>query len=94
MKISKVETFKTTARLKGIEETSFKSKNGTDTDIIMLKTDSGTFTNFKSVWEKQHIDVEQLDEGDKLEIRYSKYVNQSKGRTFKNFITVDVVEDA
>lgn len=90
MKIEKTSTKTARACLKKIKESTFTAKNGTVTTIIIVCTDKGNFTNFKSVWEQQKIDASTLSEGDELEIVYAEYEDSNKGKTYKNFYEIEV----
>lgn len=53
--------------------------------IVILNTDQGYFSGFMPVWNAQGIDVESLQEGDKLQITYTENVFAKNGKTYKNF---------
>ena len=71
-----------------VEEHTFKSKSGNETVIVILKTKDGSFSNYKTVWDKCNIDLSVLNEDNKIEISYSTYKDERKNRDFKNFIDV------
>ena len=54
-----------TAKLVSIYE--YQRKGAT---IVTVKTDQGSFSNFKNIFEEQRLDVDALKEGDELEITY------------------------
>ena len=91
MKIEKTKTSVVKALLKKIKEQSFISRNGVEMTVISVYTDVGKFTNFKSIWEKQNIDVDKLSEDDWLEIVYSECENAVTGKTYKNFQEIRVL---
>ena len=58
-----------------------------NTDIIVIKTDVGNFSNYKTLFEKQNLDVDNLNEGDTLKISY--VIHKAKNNVeFKNFIAI------
>lgn len=88
MKMKKYITQTITTTLLDVEEHTFKSKSGNETVIVILKTKDGSFSNYKTVWDKCNIDVSVLDDDNKIEISYSTFKDERKNRDFKNFITV------
>lgn len=88
MKIKKYITQTIVTTLLDVEEHTFKSKAGNETVIVLLKTKDGTFSNYKTVWDKCNIDLSVLDDDNKIEITYSIYKDERKNRAFKNFSNV------
>ena len=71
-----------------VEEHTFKSKSGNETVIVILKTKDGSFSNYKTVWDKCGIDISNMPDDNQIEISYSTFKDEHKNRDFKNFITV------
>lgn len=94
MKISKTTSLKETttanARLKSIEEFDRIGRDGNVTPIIVIKTNHGNFSNFRTVFDAQGIDVEALQADDELEIVYTVHVAKN-GVKYKNFVKVEKV---
>ena len=67
-----------TAKLVSIYE---YMRNGST--IVVVKTDQGSFSSFKNIFEEQRLDVDALKEGDELEITYVT-VDTGKG-VFRNY---------
>lgn len=84
---TKKEYKKTIAILKEIVEHA--DVNGKP-HIYINCEDKRSFSNFKHVWNKQPIDVDSLEVGDKLEIVY--YVNHWNGKDYNNFTEVKFIE--
>ena len=93
MKIDNIETKNMTTRIKSIEQQKFIAKAGQPTTIVLVKTEDGTFSNFLNIWEKQHIDLDSLEEGDLLNIVYTTFFNDKKNHEFKNFISIKKVDE-
>ena len=77
-------------RVKSIEQSKFIAKAGQETIIVLVRTEDGIFTNFLNVWEKQHIDLNMLEEGDLIDITYTTFFNVEKNREYKNFIAIKI----
>ncbi len=75
-----------TMRAKILSMSEYTTKTGDS--IIVMATDKGNFSNFKSIWLKQNIDEEKLAAGDELEITYTEYTSPKNGNVFKNFVAV------
>lgn len=90
MKMNNIETKHMTTRIKSVEQQKFIAKAGQPTTIVIVKTEDGTFTNFLNVWEKQHIDLDSLEEGDLIDITYTTFFHAGKNREYKNFISIKV----
>lgn len=92
MKITKTTSMKETAtayaRLKSIGEFDRIGKDGNVTPIIVIRTDNGNFSNFRTVFDLQGIDVESLEADDRLEITYTVHVAKN-GVKYKNFVKVE-----
>lgn len=93
MKMNNIETKNMTTRIKSIEQQKFIAKAGHPTTIVLVRTEDGTFTNFLNIWEKQHIDLDSLEEGDLLDIAYTTFFNAKKNREYKNFISIKKVDE-
>ena len=93
MKITSSKLFEVKTKVQSVEASSFTSKNGADTTIVLVKTDAGTFSNFQSEWDKQSIDIETLNEGDELEITYKVFVKPHSERKFMNFVKIKKVNE-
>lgn len=52
MKMTNIETKKITTKIKDVELRKFIAKAGQETNIVLVKTDDGIFTNYLNVWEK------------------------------------------
>ena len=71
------------ARLLSIDQVTRKN-----TDIIVVMTDAGNFSNYKTIFEKQKLDVDTLNEGDELKISY--VIHTAKNNVeFKNFVKIE-----
>ena len=71
------------ARLLSIDQVTRKN-----TDIIVVMTDAGNFSNYKTIFEKQKLDVDTLNEGDELKISYVIYTAKNNVE-FKNFVKIE-----
>lgn len=81
-----------TTRIRGVEKKEFMSKNGVQTAIVLIKTDSGTFANYLNIWKKQNINLDEVQAGDDIMIEYTTFYNWKKSRTFRNFQTVKLCQ--
>ena len=90
MKMKNIDIKQIKTRVKSIEQHKFFAKAGQETIIVFVITEDGTFTNFLSVWEKQHIDLDSLEEGDLIDITYTTFFNVEKNREYKNFIAIKI----
>jgi hypothetical protein len=91
MKIKKYITQTIVTTLLDVEEHIFKSKNGNESVIVILKTKDGSFSNYKTVWEKCNINLVNMPDDNQVEITYSIYKDERKNRDFKNFSNVKLV---
>lgn len=91
MKMKKYIKQTITTTLIDVEEHTFQSKSGNETVIVILKTKDGSFSNYKTVWDKCNIDLSVLSDDNNVEISYSTYSDERKNRDFKNFHTVLVL---
>lgn len=91
MKIQKTTIHTIETSLNAIEESTFNSKSGNQTTIILLKTSDGSFTNYKELWDKFGIDPDNLKPGQNVMIEYVIYDDEKKQRQFKNFKNVTVL---
>ena len=91
MKVDDVQVMKVTTRIKSVERSEFVSKKGAETAIMIVRTAAGSFSNYVSVWERQGIDLDKVNEGDAVEIQYKVYRSENKNREFKNFITIKLL---
>lgn len=91
MKMNNVDTKQITTRVKSIEQRKFIAKAGQETIIVLVRTEDGIFTNFLNIWERQHIDLNMLEEGDLLDITYTTFFNTEKNHEYKNFISIKKV---
>ena len=90
MKMNNVVTKQITTRVKSIEQRKFIAKAGQETIIVLVRTEDGTFTNFLNVWEKQHINLDSLEEGDLIDITYTTFFHAGKNREYKNFLAIKI----
>lgn len=88
--MNNVDTKQITTKVKSIEQRKFIAKAGQETIIVLVRTEDGTFTNFFNVWEKQHIDLNMLEEGDLIDITYTTFFHAEKNREYKNFISIKI----
>lgn len=91
MKMTNIETQKITTKIKDVETRKFIAKAGQVTNIVLVKTDDGIFTNYLNVWEKQHIDLDKIKEGDIISIVYTTFYDKKKDHTYKNFLSIDII---
>lgn len=91
MKMTNIETKKITTKIKDVELRKFIAKAGQETNIVLVKTDDGIFTNYLNVWEKQQIDLDKLKEGDIISIVYTTFYDEKKDHTYKNFLSINVI---
>lgn len=92
MNITTKREYTVQARLIDVQEDIWTAKNGKRANIITLVTDKGRFTAHKSIFERQHLPLESLTEGDVLTIRYT--IHTKGERSFKNFRAVSKSEVA
>lgn len=85
-----IETFEVVTSLKSIDRYSNIKEDGSEYCIIVLKTNAGNYSNYESIWNKQLIDVESLDENSQLKITYKVHTAKN-GLHFKNFIKVELL---
>lgn len=90
MKMKNIVIKQIKTRVKSIEQRKFIAKAGQETIIVLVKTEDGTFTNFLNIWEKQHIDLDSLEEGELIDITYTTFFHAGKNREYKNFIAIKV----
>ena len=88
MTIARQREYTAKAKLFEIREDSWTAKNGNRATIITLVTDKGRFTAHKGIFDRQHLPLENLTEGNILTIRYTVY--QKGERAFKNFRAVSI----
>lgn len=50
MKMNNKETKTLITQIKSVDKTTFMSKNGVETVIVLVKTTNGTFTNYLNIW--------------------------------------------
>ena len=81
-------TLTTTTKIKDISKHTFTSKDGRATSIVIVQTEDGNFSNFESVWKKQKLDLENIKEGDLVEITYTTYFDAEHNHEYKNFLQV------
>ena len=90
MKMKNINIKQIKTRVKSIEQRKFNAKAGQETIIVFVITEDGIFTNFLSVWEKQNIDLDSLEEGDLIDITYTTFFNVEKNREYNNFIAIKI----
>ena len=90
MKMKNIDIKQIKTRVKSIEQRKFNAKSGQETIIVLVRTEDGIFTNFLNVWEKQHIDLNMLEEGDLINITYTTFFHAEKNREYKNFIAIKI----
>lgn len=91
MKINTAITI--TTKIKGIFKRTFTAKNGKQTTIVVIQTEAGNFSNYESVLKKQQLDLDNIEEGDLVEIAYTTYFDAEHDHEYKNFLQVKTVED-
>ena len=91
MKMNNKETKTLITQIKSVDKTTFMSKNGVETVIVLVKTTDGTFTNYLNIWKVQNINLDDVQEGDSIEIIYNVYHDTKKNKDYKNFITIKLL---
>ena len=86
-------TLTTTTKIKDISKHAFTSKDGKATSIVIVQTEDGNFSNFESIWKKQKLDLDNIKEGDLVEITYTTYFDTNHNHEYKNFLQVKTMED-
>ena len=62
----------TTTKIKDISKHTFTSKDGKETSIVIVQTEDGNFSNFENIWKKQKLDLDNIKEGDFVEVHTPK----------------------
>lgn len=89
-KRNQIKTFEVVTSLKGIDRYFNTREDGSEYCVIRLKTKDGNYSNFESIWNRQHIDAESLDENAMIKITYTKFLAKTCAE-IKNFIKVELV---
>ena len=79
----------TTTKIKDISKHTFTSKAGKETSIVIAQTEDGNFSNFENVWKKQKLDLDNIKEGDFVEITYTTYFDTKHSHEYKNFMKIE-----
>lgn len=79
----------TTTKIKEISKHAFTSKDGKETSIVIVQTEDGNFSNFENVWKKQKLDLDNIKEGDFVEITYTTYFDAKHSHEYKNFTKIE-----
>lgn len=79
----------TTTKIKDISKHTFMTKDGKDTSIVIVQTEDGNFSNFENVWKKQKLDLDNIKEGDFVEITYTTYFDAKHSHEYKNFTKIE-----
>ena len=79
----------TTTKIKDISKHTFMSKDGKETSIVIVQTEDGNFSNFENVWKKQKLDLDNIKEGDFVEITYTTYFDTKHSHEYKNFTKIE-----
>ena len=82
-------TLTTTTKIKDISKHTFMSKDGKETSIVIVHTEDGNFSNFESIWKKQKLDLDNIKEGDFVEITYTTYFDTKHSHEYKNFTKIE-----
>lgn len=83
----------TTTKIKDISKHTFVSKDGKVTSIVIVQTEDGNFSNFENIWKKQKLELDNIKEGDLVEITYTTYFDTNHNHEYKNFLQVKAVEE-
>ena len=83
----------TTTKIKDISKHTFTSKDGKETSIVIVQTEDGNFSNFESIWKKQKLDLDNIKEGDFVEITYTTYFDTKHSHEYKNFLQIRAIEE-
>lgn len=86
-KMNKREYKQATAILKEIVECEDVKGNS---HIYINCEGNLSFSNFKNVWDKQGLDIEHLEKGDKILVTY--YCSEWGGKNYNNFVKVEFAE--
>lgn len=79
-------------KIKDVFKRTFTAKNGKETDIVVVQTEAGNFSNFENVWKKQKLDINNIKEDDQVEITYTTYFDASHDHEYKNFLQIRTIE--
>lgn len=79
----------TTTKIKEISKHTFTSKDGKETSIVIVQTEDGNFSNFENIWKKQKLDLDNVKEGDFVEITYTTYFDTKHNHEYKNFTKIE-----
>lgn len=79
----------TTTKIKDISKHTFTSKDGKETSIVIVHTEDGNFSNFENIWKKQKLDLDNIKEGDFVEIKYTTYFDTKHSHEYKNFTKIE-----
>ena len=79
----------TTTKIKDIYKHTFTSKDNKETSIVIVQTEDGNFSNFENVWKKQKLDLDNIKEGDFVEITYTTYFDTKHSHEYKNFTKIE-----
>ena len=79
----------TTTKIKDVSKHTFMSKDGKETSIVIVQTEDGNFSNFESIWKKQKLDLDNIKEGDFVEITYTTYFDTKHSHEYKNFTKIE-----
>ena len=82
----------TTTKIKNISKHTFTSKDGKETSIVIVHTEDGNFSNFESIWKKQKLDLDNIKEGDFVEITYTTYFDNKHSHEYKNFTKIERIK--
>ena len=66
--------------------------NGEKIKILIVKTESGSFSNYYSIWKKLHIDAEAIADNQKAKITYTIHTAKN-GVMYKNFVKIEILND-
>ena len=83
----KIETTVLT-KTKGVTRRTLTTRNGNKANVVRILTEIGWLSNFESVWEKQNLDLDAVNEDDLIEVTYTTYTDEARNREYKNFISV------
>ena len=82
-------TLTTTTKIKDVSKHTFTSKDCKETSIVIVHTEDGNFSNFESIWKKQKLDLDNIKEGDFVEITYTTYFDTKHSHEYKNFTKIE-----
>ena len=54
-----------------------------------MQTEDGNFSNFENIWKKQKLDLDNIKEGDFVEITYTTYFDAKHSHEYKNFTKIE-----